>query len=154
MCTPAAATMISQARASFANVNTRTLTVGAGGTPIVLLHGYADSADTWRPVLSRLEAAGRHAINVDLPGFGHAEFDSIADAPSRRGYRPALWHSMTRSMPGTRSPGWHVLAKYLRASGRAPAVSPNLRLCCSAGFAGPWALYGRRTAGCRSPARR
>ncbi|MCU1681169.1 MAG: hypothetical protein JWQ81_1908 [Amycolatopsis sp.] len=40
---------------------------------IVLLHGYCDSADTWRPVLEELGAAGIPAIAVDLPGFGEAE---------------------------------------------------------------------------------
>jgi pimeloyl-ACP methyl ester carboxylesterase len=40
---------------------------------IVLLHGYCDSADTWRPVLAELGKAGIPAIAVDLPGFGEAE---------------------------------------------------------------------------------
>ncbi|WP_158880837.1 alpha/beta fold hydrolase [Amycolatopsis anabasis] len=40
---------------------------------LVLLHGYCDSADTWRPVLGELAAAGVAAIAVDLPGFGEAE---------------------------------------------------------------------------------
>lgn len=65
--------MITQARASYAGVGTRTLTVTGRGTPVVLLHGFADSADTWRGVLTRLEAAGRPAVAVDLPGFGQAD---------------------------------------------------------------------------------
>ncbi|OZM74273.1 alpha/beta hydrolase [Amycolatopsis antarctica] len=40
---------------------------------LVLLHGYCDSADTWRPVLAEMAAAGHAAIAVDLPGFGEAE---------------------------------------------------------------------------------
>ncbi|WP_275294405.1 alpha/beta hydrolase [Amycolatopsis sp. La24] len=40
---------------------------------LVLLHGYCDSADTWRPVLGELAAAGIAAIAVDLPGFGDAQ---------------------------------------------------------------------------------
>jgi pimeloyl-ACP methyl ester carboxylesterase len=58
--------------------------------PVVLFHGYADSADTWRAVLARLGAAGRRALAVDLPGFGRADrrapgpllpqFDDFADA--------------------------------------------------------------------------
>jgi len=82
--------MIAESRAAYNGVSTRVLSVPGGGTPIVLLHGYADSADTWRGVLARLESAGRPAIAVDLPGFGHADdrqagpllpqFDRFADA--------------------------------------------------------------------------
>ncbi|RBM15934.1 alpha/beta hydrolase [Prauserella sp. PE36] len=39
---------------------------------IVLLHGYCDSADTWRPVLEQLADAGIAVLAVDLPGFGEA----------------------------------------------------------------------------------
>ncbi|WP_020660952.1 alpha/beta fold hydrolase [Amycolatopsis benzoatilytica] len=75
----------------FAGVRTRVLEVGPpvaeapapkrtrrkGVQPrvprLVLLHGYCDSADTWRPVLDELAAAGVAAIAVDLPGFGDAQ---------------------------------------------------------------------------------
>jgi pimeloyl-ACP methyl ester carboxylesterase len=40
---------------------------------IVLLHGYADSADTWRPALAELARRGRRAVAVDMPGFGRAD---------------------------------------------------------------------------------
>lgn len=82
--------MIGETRASYAGVGTRMLSVPGRGTPIVLLHGYADSADTWRGVLTRLAAAGRRAVAVDLPGFGQVDprrsgamvpqFDTFADA--------------------------------------------------------------------------
>jgi pimeloyl-ACP methyl ester carboxylesterase len=39
----------------------------------VLLHGFSDSADTWRPLLERLARAGRRAVAIDLPGFGVAD---------------------------------------------------------------------------------
>jgi pimeloyl-ACP methyl ester carboxylesterase len=39
----------------------------------VFLHGYVDSANTWDGVLRELAAAGRSAVAVDLPGFGHAD---------------------------------------------------------------------------------
>ena len=55
-----------------AGASTRILSVDGAGPPLLLLHGYADSADTWRPVLERLEAAGRAALAVDLTGFGRA----------------------------------------------------------------------------------
>jgi pimeloyl-ACP methyl ester carboxylesterase len=40
---------------------------------LVLLHGYCDTADTWKSVLAELGAAGHSAIAVDLPGFGEAD---------------------------------------------------------------------------------
>ena len=55
-----------------AGFGTRVLELEGDGTPIVLLHGYADSADTWRLVLDRLARAERRAIALDLPGFGAA----------------------------------------------------------------------------------
>ena len=43
------------------------------GIPLVMFHGYADSADTWRHMLARLARRGRRAIAVDLPGFATAD---------------------------------------------------------------------------------
>jgi pimeloyl-ACP methyl ester carboxylesterase len=51
---------------------TRVLELEGGGPGIVLLHGWGDSADTWRPLLAELATCGRKAIAVDLPGFGKA----------------------------------------------------------------------------------
>lgn len=82
--------MIDEARASYAGVATRALSVPGEGTPVILLHGYADSADTWRGVLTTLAAADRRAVAFDLPGFGQADrlrpgpmvpqFDAFIDA--------------------------------------------------------------------------
>lgn len=52
---------------------TRALELDGDGPPLLLIHGFADSADTWRPVLERLAEAGRGAMAIDLLGFGRAE---------------------------------------------------------------------------------
>ena len=54
-------------------VETRALELEGEGPPLVLLHGYADSADTWRLLLDRLRRQGRAAVALDMPGFGTAE---------------------------------------------------------------------------------
>jgi len=51
---------------------TRVLTVHGEGLPILLFHGFSDHAAGWRPFMRTLEAQGRSAIAVDLPGFGRA----------------------------------------------------------------------------------
>ena len=56
-----------------AGVRTRALELEGSGPPLVLLHGFADSGDTWRLVLDRLARRGRRAIAYDLPGFGAAD---------------------------------------------------------------------------------
>jgi pimeloyl-ACP methyl ester carboxylesterase len=52
---------------------TRALELEGDGPPLLLLHGYSDSADTWRLVLDRLGRAERRAVALDLPGFGAAD---------------------------------------------------------------------------------
>lgn len=51
---------------------TRALELEGDGPGLLLLHGWGDSADTWRPLLAGLGARDRRAIAVDLPGFGRA----------------------------------------------------------------------------------
>jgi pimeloyl-ACP methyl ester carboxylesterase len=65
--------MIIEDRVCFGGVHTRRLSVAGSGTPIALLHGFADSADTWRGVLTAFRAAGRAAFAVDMVGYGHAD---------------------------------------------------------------------------------
>jgi pimeloyl-ACP methyl ester carboxylesterase len=60
-------------RPTLAGYETRMLELEGDGVPIVLFHGYADSADTWRHTLATLARRGRRAIAVDLPGFGAAD---------------------------------------------------------------------------------
>ena len=45
---------------------------GSSGTPMLLVHGLGDEADTWRHVLPAL-AAQRRVIAIDLPGFGRSD---------------------------------------------------------------------------------
>ena len=59
-------------RLELGGTETRVLELEGEGPPLLLLHGYADSADTWRPLLSELAATGRGAMAVDLTGFGTA----------------------------------------------------------------------------------
>jgi len=40
---------------------------------LVLIHGFSDSADTWRPLMRLLAVEGRGALAIDLPGFGQAD---------------------------------------------------------------------------------
>jgi len=60
-------------RQKFAGYETRVLELEGEGVPIVMFHGYADSADTWRQALALLARRGRRAVAVDLPGFGTAD---------------------------------------------------------------------------------
>lgn len=57
----------------FAGYATRVLELEGSGPPILMLHGYADSADTWRLAMSTLARRGQRAVAVDLPGFGLAD---------------------------------------------------------------------------------
>lgn len=55
-----------------AGYRTRALEVDGDGPPVLLLHGFTDSADTWRALLAAFAAEGRSAVAVDLPGHGRA----------------------------------------------------------------------------------
>ena len=51
---------------------TRALELEGDGPPLLLLHGFSDSADTWRRLLDRLARREQRALAVDLPGFATA----------------------------------------------------------------------------------
>ena len=81
-------------RLQLAGFETRALELEGDGPPVLLLHGFADSADTWRRTLAHLARAGRRALAVDLPGFGGAsrlgpgpvlpQLDAFATAAARQ----------------------------------------------------------------------
>jgi pimeloyl-ACP methyl ester carboxylesterase len=60
-------------RLTLAGYDTRVLELEGESLPLLLLHGYADSADTWRQTLALLARQGRRTVAADLPGFGAAE---------------------------------------------------------------------------------
>jgi pimeloyl-ACP methyl ester carboxylesterase len=73
-------------RLTLGDIETRALELEGDGPPLVLLHGFADSADTWRRALDLLARQGRRALAVDLPGYGAAD-RLAADEPVLEQYR-------------------------------------------------------------------
>ena len=65
---------IRERRLELAGYRTRALELEGTPTepPLILLHGWGDSADCWRPLLRQLEHRGRRVVAVDMPGFGEA----------------------------------------------------------------------------------
>lgn len=51
---------------------TRVLEIEGNGPGLILIHGFGDSADTWRPLMDLLARANQRAVAIDLPGFGAA----------------------------------------------------------------------------------
>lgn len=45
----------------------------ARGPSVVLVHGYPDNQEMWRPVAERLRAAGMHVITYDVRGAGRSD---------------------------------------------------------------------------------
>ena len=66
-------------RIKLAGYDTRALELEGEGPPLLLLHGFSDSADTWRFTLDALARRGRRAVAVDLPGFATAS--PLRDGP-------------------------------------------------------------------------
>jgi len=46
--------------------------VTGGGTPLVLVHGLGDRAESWAPMLVRMKQAGFHVYALDLLGYGRS----------------------------------------------------------------------------------
>lgn len=56
------------------HIQTRYRQWGTSGTPIVLVHGAFETADTWQPT-ARLLGAGHRVYALDLAGFGYTQHD-------------------------------------------------------------------------------
>jgi pimeloyl-ACP methyl ester carboxylesterase len=54
------------------DIRTRYVAWGDSGTPVVLVHGFIESADTWAPT-ARLLAADHRVYAIDLDGFGYTQ---------------------------------------------------------------------------------
>jgi pimeloyl-ACP methyl ester carboxylesterase len=54
------------------DIRTRYLEWGSAGRPIVLVHGFVESADTWAPT-ARVLAAGHRVYAIDVDGFGYTQ---------------------------------------------------------------------------------
>ncbi|MBA3326947.1 MAG: alpha/beta hydrolase, partial [Solirubrobacterales bacterium] len=52
-------------RLEIAGFRTHALELEGDGPPLLLLHGFADSADTWRLALDRLGRRDRRALALD-----------------------------------------------------------------------------------------
>ena len=78
---------IRERRLELAGFRTRAIELDgtADEPPLILLHGWGDSADCWRPLMPQLERRGRRAIAFDMPGFGEA-----ARLDRERGVLPQL----------------------------------------------------------------
>ncbi|WP_323747859.1 alpha/beta hydrolase [Catenulispora rubra] len=55
------------------DVSTRYREWGASGTPIVLVHGFVESADTWQYLAPLLAAQGHRVYALDIDGWGYTQ---------------------------------------------------------------------------------
>ncbi len=58
--------------ATITGVRVRYVDVGSG-SPVVLLHGFASSLETWDPVIPELVRHGHRVLALDLKGFGWSD---------------------------------------------------------------------------------
>ena len=76
------------------DVSTRYRQWGDSGTPIVLVHGFVESADTWQYLAPLLAAQGHRVYALDVDGWGYtrrvAPFDGGHQARQRDAFIEAL----------------------------------------------------------------
>ncbi|MWA00499.1 alpha/beta fold hydrolase [Actinomadura sp. LD22] len=105
-------------------VRTRYREWGARGTPVVLVHGAFESADTWSRVAPLL--AARHRVYaLDLTGWGYSErrgpFDAARQAAQLLGFLDALRLDRA-TLVGHSSGAGVIAAAALKAPGRAAGL--------------------------------
>jgi alpha-beta hydrolase superfamily lysophospholipase len=80
--------------------DTRALELEGEDPGVLLFHGYADSADTWRPLLHELAMRNRRALAVEGPGFGTAgPLGSGPILPQYDAFAGALVHEWSEGRP-------------------------------------------------------
>ena len=92
------------------------------GFPVLLLHGWPDSARLWRHQVPVLAASGYRVITPDMRGFGRSERPAEV-----RSYGPAAWLAgpITGSKPPTLVASPRMAMRAATASGR-PAQTGSL----------------------------
>ncbi|MDB5985829.1 MAG: alpha/beta hydrolase fold protein [Nevskia sp.] len=114
-----------ESRLQLAGFNTRALQSATGrghaDITLVLLHGWGDSADTFKPLLRQLAAASIGGVALDLPHCGHA--DDLRPGPHLPQFvaftRAAIEHYGGRVVPIGQSLGGRAMLMALAAGVRA-----------------------------------
>jgi pimeloyl-ACP methyl ester carboxylesterase len=121
----------------------RVLAAGEGAGPtVVLVHGYAASADQWRPLMTRLAGSGR-LLAFDLLGFGAAP----APAPP---YTVERWLAEVETLLELAGPSVVLVGHSLggliaaEAARRWPERVRALALLCPFGVLPPLFVFGTR----------
>ncbi|HYH21581.1 MAG TPA: alpha/beta fold hydrolase [Azospirillum sp.] len=123
---------IRRERIAFPGGPASVLSLGQGGVPVLLLHGFAGDLLTWHFNIATL-AADRRAVAVDLPGHG----ESTLDVGSGRVADFAFWVERlldVLNLPLVHAVG-HSMGGYVALSlaRRAPERVASLSLVASAG---------------------
>jgi pimeloyl-ACP methyl ester carboxylesterase len=106
----------------YGSTNTRTLTVHGSGRPIILLHPFGVTADTWEPVLGSLSRSGNNAHAPDLIGSGGADSFKIGPLlPQLDAFVEAVVAAHSTEGPVTLVGVSHTAMLALRAAAAAPS---------------------------------
>ena len=111
-----------ESRLQLAGFSTRALQSavgrGIGNITLLLLHGWSDSADTYKPLLRRLAQSGIGGVALDLPHCGRADdLQAGAHLPQYIAFaRAAIEHFGGRVVPIGQSLGGRVVLTALAGS--------------------------------------